>query len=100
MMRSIMRIIMRFEYKSGIEPGPTRGAGVMVIMRRPLTRTVFCLAALVILTSCAGKVKSPNYYTLNLPAPPEPPAAENAHARLEVRDFRETNYLRLGDIFS
>jgi len=93
-----MRIIMRFEYKSGIEPVPTRGAGVMVIMRRTLTRTVFCLAALVILTSCAGKVKYPNYYTLNLPAPPEPPAAENAHARLEVREFRAPTYLRQGAI--
>ena len=60
----------------------------MVIMRRTVTKSVFCLAALVILTGCAGKVKYPNYYTLNLPAPPDPPAAENAHATLAIREFR------------
>ena len=49
----------------------------MVIMRRTVTRIVFCLAALVILTGCVGRVRYPNYYTLNLPAPPDPPAAEN-----------------------
>jgi ABC-type uncharacterized transport system auxiliary subunit len=70
----------------------------MVIMKKTLTTIVFCLAALVILTGCAGKVKYPNYYTLNLPAPPDPPAAENAHARLEVREFRAPTYLRQGAI--
>jgi ABC-type uncharacterized transport system auxiliary subunit len=67
-------------------------------MKRTVTRIVFCLAALVILTSCAGKVKYPNYYTLNLPAPPDPPAGENAHAILAIREFRAPTYLRQGAI--
>jgi ABC-type uncharacterized transport system auxiliary subunit len=67
-------------------------------MKRTVTRIVFCLAALVILTSCAGKVRYPNYYTLNLPAPPDPPAGENAHAILAIREFRAPTYLRQGAI--
>lgn len=67
-------------------------------MRRPLTRSVFCLAALVILTGCVGRVRYPSYYTLNLPAPPDPPAAENAHASLAIREFRAPAYLRQGAI--
>jgi ABC-type uncharacterized transport system auxiliary subunit len=70
----------------------------MVIMRRTLTTVVFSLAALVILTGCAGKVRYPTYYTLNLPAPPDPPAAEKAHARLAIREFRAPTYLRQGAI--
>jgi ABC-type uncharacterized transport system auxiliary subunit len=70
----------------------------VVIMKRTVTRIVFCLAALVILTSCAGKVRYPNYYTLNLPAPPDPPAGENAHAILAIREFRAPTYLRQGAI--
>jgi ABC-type uncharacterized transport system auxiliary subunit len=70
----------------------------MVIMRRTVTRSVFGLVALVILTGCAGKVRQANYYTLNLPAPPDPPAAENAHATLAIRQFRAPTYLRQGAI--
>ena len=70
----------------------------MVIMRRSVTRSVFGLVALVILTGCAGKVRQANYYTLNLPAPPDPPAAENAHATLAIRQFRAPTYLRQGAI--
>jgi len=70
----------------------------MVIMTRTATRIVFCLAALVILTGCGGRVKYPSYYTLNLPAPPDPPAAENARATLAIRQFRSAPYLRQGAI--
>jgi ABC-type uncharacterized transport system auxiliary subunit len=70
----------------------------MVIRRRIVTKSVFCLAALVILTGCAGKVRYPNYYTLNLPSPPDPPAAENAHATLAIREFRAPAYLCQGAI--
>jgi ABC-type uncharacterized transport system auxiliary subunit len=66
----------------------------MVMMRKTLTTIVFSLAALAILTGCAGKVKYPNYYTLNLPAPPDPPAAATAHASLAIREFRAPAYLR------
>jgi ABC-type uncharacterized transport system auxiliary subunit len=67
-------------------------------MRKTVTRSVFCLAALAILTSCMGRVRYPNYYTLNLPAPPDPPAAEKAHASLAIREFRAPTYLRQGAI--
>jgi ABC-type uncharacterized transport system auxiliary subunit len=69
----------------------------MVIMRKTVTTIVFCLAALVILTGCA-RVRYPTYYTLNLPAPPDPPAAEKAHASLAVREFRAPTYLYQGPI--
>jgi ABC-type uncharacterized transport system auxiliary subunit len=70
----------------------------MVIMKRNVTKIVFCLAALVILTGCAGRMKYPSYYTLNLPAPPDPPAVEKAHASLAIRHFRAPTYLRQGAI--
>ena len=70
----------------------------MVIMKRTVTRSLFCLAALAILTGCAGKVRYPNYYTLDLPAPPDPPATERAHANLAIREFRAPTYLRQGAI--
>jgi ABC-type uncharacterized transport system auxiliary subunit len=43
-------------------------------------------------------VRYPNYYSLNLPAPPDPPAAEKAHASLAIREFRAPTYLRQGAI--
>ena len=67
-------------------------------MRKTVTTIVFCLAALVILTGCTGRVRYPTYYTLNLPAPPDPPAAEKAHASLAVREFRAPTYLYQGPI--
>jgi ABC-type uncharacterized transport system auxiliary subunit len=66
-------------------------------MRRTVTTIVFCLAMLVILVGC-GRVRYPQYYTLNLPAPPDPPPAENAHAALAIREFRAPSYLRQGAI--
>jgi ABC-type uncharacterized transport system auxiliary subunit len=63
-------------------------------MKKTLTTTILSLAALVILTSCGGKVRYPNYYTLNLPAPPDPPPAESAHATVAIREFRAPAYLR------
>jgi ABC-type uncharacterized transport system auxiliary subunit len=66
----------------------------MVIMKKTLTTIVFSLASLAMLTGCAGRVKYPNYYILNLPAPPDPPAAATAHASLAIREFRAPAYLR------
>ena len=43
-------------------------------------------------------MRYPNYYTLNLPAPPDPPPAENAHASVAIREFRAPAYLRQGAI--
>jgi ABC-type uncharacterized transport system auxiliary subunit len=63
-----------------------------------LTTIVLSLAALAILASCGGKVRYPNYYTLNLPAPPDPLVAEKAHATVAIREFRAPDYLRQGAI--
>src|SRR6266849_608807 len=67
-------------------------------MKRTLTTIVLSLAALVILPSCAGKVRYPNYYTLHLPAPPDPPPAENVHTTVAIREFRAPAYLKQGAI--
>jgi ABC-type uncharacterized transport system auxiliary subunit len=61
---------------------------------------IFCLvvAAMMILVGCGGAVKYPNYYTLNLQAPADPPEQEGVHASLAVREFRSPTYLRQGAI--
>jgi ABC-type uncharacterized transport system auxiliary subunit len=69
----------------------------VVTMRRTVTTIVFCLATLTILVGC-GRVRYPQYYTLNLPAPPDPPPAENVHAAVAVREFRAPAYLKQGAI--
>ena len=65
--------------------------------KRTVTTTVLCLAALGLLVGCS-RVRYPNYYTLNLPAPPDPPAAEGTHAILAIREFSAPTYLRQGAI--
>jgi ABC-type uncharacterized transport system auxiliary subunit len=70
----------------------------MVTMKKTTTTIVFGLAALVVLASCAGKVKYPNYYTLNAPPPPDPPTAPNAHTILAIYEFRAPTYLRQREI--
>jgi ABC-type uncharacterized transport system auxiliary subunit len=79
-------------------PADFRARRQRMKMKRTLTTVVFSLAALVVLTSCGGKVRYPNYYTLNLPAPPDPPPAENVHAAVAVREFHAPAYLRQGAI--
>jgi ABC-type uncharacterized transport system auxiliary subunit len=56
------------------------------------------LTALIILSGCGGPAKYPNYYTLNVPPPPDPPAQEDLHACLAVREFRSPAYLHQGAI--
>jgi uncharacterized lipoprotein YmbA len=56
------------------------------------------LTALITLAGCGGAVKYPNYYTLHLPPPPDPPAKEGVRASLAVREFRSPTYLRQGAI--
>jgi ABC-type uncharacterized transport system auxiliary subunit len=60
----------------------------------------FCsvLTALMILPGCGGAVKYPNYYTLDVPPPPDPPAQGKLHATLAVREFRSPEYLHEGAI--
>ena len=56
-------------------------------MKQHLAAMCLVLTALVVLTGCGGPVKYPNYYTLHLPPPPDPPVAENVHATLAVREI-------------
>ena len=56
------------------------------------------LAALMILVGCGGAVKYPNYYTLHVPPPPDPPAQAGVRACLAVREFRSPAYLHQGAI--
>jgi uncharacterized lipoprotein YmbA len=67
-------------------------------MKQHLAVICLMLTALVVLTGCGGPVKYPNYYTLHLPPPPDPPVAENVHATLAVREFRSPTYLRQGAV--
>ena len=67
-------------------------------MKRIHITTVFALFSLIVLAGCSGKMRHPSYYTLNLPAPPDPPAAENAKATVAIREFSAPAYLRRGAI--
>ena len=64
-------------------------------------KTILCAFALTAivtaLTGCGGKIRYPNYYTLNLPAPPDPPA-QNVRTSIAVREFQAPGYLRQGPI--
>jgi ABC-type uncharacterized transport system auxiliary subunit len=63
-------------------------------MKKRLAMIVVAVSAIVILAGCAGKVGRAHYYTLNLPAPPDPPIAENVRATVAIREFRAPAYLR------
>jgi ABC-type uncharacterized transport system auxiliary subunit len=58
----------------------------------------FVLTAMITLTGCGGPVKYPNYYTLHIPPPPDPPVQEGARTSLAVREFRSPTYLHQGAI--
>src|SRR5215475_2977570 len=59
---------------------------------------ISALATLVVLTGCGGAVKYPNYYTLHMQAPDDPPVQEGVHSALAIREFRSPAYLRQGAI--
>ena len=59
---------------------------------------VVALFSLITLAGCSGKTRYPSYYTLDLPAPPDPPALENAKATVAIREFSSPAYLRRGAI--
>jgi ABC-type uncharacterized transport system auxiliary subunit len=67
-------------------------------MKRSLATAVVALSTIAVLAGCAGTMGRTNYYTLNLPAPPDPPAAENAHTTVAIREFRAPAYLKQGAI--
>jgi ABC-type uncharacterized transport system auxiliary subunit len=66
-------------------------------MKNLTTALVLMVTLLPALSGC-GRVRYPAYYTLNLPAPPDPPAAENVRTSIAVREFQSPNYLRQGPI--
>jgi ABC-type uncharacterized transport system auxiliary subunit len=61
-------------------------------------KLVLVVTVVATMAGCAGKVKYPNYYTLNVPPPPDPPTPENVRASLAVREFRSPVYLHQGAI--
>jgi len=67
-------------------------------MKNKLIPICFVLTGMITLAGCGGAVKYPNYYTLNVPPPPDPPAQEGVRASLAVREFRSPTYLRQGAI--
>jgi ABC-type uncharacterized transport system auxiliary subunit len=67
-------------------------------MKNSSAMIIIVLSAVASLAGCAGKLGRANYYTLNLPAPPDPPIAENAHTTVAIREFRAPAYLRQGAI--
>ena len=67
-------------------------------MKKRITTILFAMAITITLAGCGGAVKYPNYYTLHVPPPPDPPMAPGVHASLAVREFREPSYIREGAI--
>jgi ABC-type uncharacterized transport system auxiliary subunit len=67
-------------------------------VKKRLNLFALTLAIVTILTGCGGKMRYPSYYTLNLPAPPDPPAKENVRTSIAVREFQAPSYLRQGPI--
>ena len=66
-------------------------------MKKHLVRVVLVLAVSMSFCGCA-KVKYPNYYTLNLPPAPDPPAEQGPRVSIAVREFRSPGYLKQGAI--
>lgn len=66
-------------------------------MKRLPIALALTLPLCLILSGC-GRVRYPSYYTLNLPAPPDPPAPETVRRSIAVREFQSPGYLRQGPI--
>jgi ABC-type uncharacterized transport system auxiliary subunit len=67
-------------------------------MKKLLSALALILAIVTALAGCGGKLRYPSYYTLNLPAPPDPPAAQADRTSIAVREFQSPGYLRQGPI--
>jgi len=67
-------------------------------MREHLKILALMLATMAALTGCAGKIRYPSYYTLNIPPAPDPPPEENVRTSIAVREFQSPVYLRQGSI--
>jgi len=67
-------------------------------MRTHLIAAIITLAISTSLIGCMGKVKSPTYYTLNLPTAPDTSIQAGPCGSIAVREFRSPDYLRRGAI--
>src|SRR5215468_1878192 len=67
-------------------------------MKNRVMTFLFVIAVSIVLAGCGGAVKYPNYYTLHVPPPPDPPTPESVHTTLAIREFRSPGYLRQGAI--
>jgi ABC-type uncharacterized transport system auxiliary subunit len=67
-------------------------------MKKHWMAVLAVMAVLIVLAGCGGAVKYPNYYTLHLPPPPDPPPQEGVRTSLAIREFRSPAYLRQGAI--
>jgi len=67
-------------------------------MRKHLKILALMLATMATLTGCAGKIRYPSYYTLNIPPAPDPPPEETVRSSIAVREFQSPVYLRQGAI--
>ena len=66
-------------------------------MKRIMATLALILAIVSGLSGC-GRIRYPSYYTLNLPAPPDPPVPENIRTSIAVREFQSPSYLRQGPV--
>jgi ABC-type uncharacterized transport system auxiliary subunit len=67
-------------------------------MKKRVMAFLFVVPVWIALVGCGGAVKYPNYYTLHLPPPPDPPTPEGVHTSVAIREFRSPAYLRQGAI--
>ena len=67
-------------------------------MKKHLKALALTLAISAALTGCAGKIKYPTYYTLNLPPAPDPAPDKDVRTSIAVREFQSPGYLRQGPI--
>jgi ABC-type uncharacterized transport system auxiliary subunit len=67
-------------------------------MKMHAMAALLVLTAVIVLEGCGGGVKYPNYYTLQVPPPPDPPVQEGVRASLAIREFRSPTYLHQGSI--
>lgn len=67
-------------------------------MKKHLKILALMLATMAALTGCAGKIRYPSYYTLNIPPASDPPPEENVRSSIAVREFQSPVYLRQGSI--
>lgn len=67
-------------------------------MKKHFVAIAFAITAVMMCIGCGGAVKYPNYYTLHIQPPVDPPAREGVRASLAVREFRSPAYLRQGAI--